>query len=1063
MRHFHNNRFRSLLRGGASAAALSIAALAFQPVTMAQDQDAAEDETVEEVVVTGSRIRRDSFTSAAPMQTMDVEAARQIGVMSISELLQRSTIANGQQINGEINSNAGNSNASEPPPNGGVGSANIALRGLEAARTLILVNGRRLGSSGVRGAPAQPDINLLPINLIERVEVITEGASSVYGADAVAGVVNLLLRDDFEGMEVTFSTELPFDGGGEIFQTSFITGAKSDKASFVLSGEFFERKRLSVGDRRECVESHVIDAVTGELQPVFCSLGFFDNIIYSPGNTQPIDPATGDPQDSPWYYATPGSSDGEVPNFSSSLIFPEPSGPGQDCRRTDERCRALGPIPYYSGQNDRLQGDLVQPQTRFSTVALASYSPDWWGGDEEFYFEAYYMNRHAFVKGGIEQIFPTLVGEIPELDVDGNVIVDGTGAPILVDNPLNPFAAWAVPIITLDELRQDRDVQLEHFRFVGGFRGDFPSGFLSDNNWSYDLFVSYDRGTGVVQQPQLSEQSLILATQTLVQNADGSVSCGNDIFDAFGFITQQPCVPVDFFAASLYDGGAGTTGSFATDEERDFLVGSRVNNTIVEQFVTGLYFTGNVMELPAGSVGMAFGGEFRRDTINSFADFISAKSINAGENPLAEGATKGSRDIFDLYAEVNVPLLANSEMADYLGVEGAVHYTDEENFGNEVTTRARFTYRPVSWVQFSGSYGTSFRAPNLRETFLAEQFQGISSSADPCGVPGAANNSGVYDPGGENRSTTTLDNCILSGADPFALGLVANINIPVIISGNALTLNPETSRSYTASFQMSPPISDSFDVDIAISFFDIAITDSIRSVDAAVIMSRCYDGPAGLTSPFCDRVTRTLTGNPNFDFVTEVDASFVNVGRETSQGFDVNTRFSTTVDGIFEGPLNVAWAGAITFQTERKERIFNEDPFNDLLGDFGTPKRRFSSTVSLGYERFEFLWDMRHQSGGQSDQDTRITNDCDAPNDYTGRVGPNSLLPLCSAPGAWYHDIALTYRMDSVVFTVGMNNVLDKTPPLVNIAAGSNRANRVTSSGYEQFGRSVFFTATAAF
>ena len=153
------------------------------------------DSAIEEVVVTGSRLRRDSYSSATPLQVLDVEAAKRTGITSISEMLQRTTVANGQQINASFNGNAGASNASEPPALGGVGSANINLRALGPERTLILVNSKRLGSSGVRGAPAQPDLNLLPMNMVQSVEIITEGASSVYGADAVTGVVNFIMKN----------------------------------------------------------------------------------------------------------------------------------------------------------------------------------------------------------------------------------------------------------------------------------------------------------------------------------------------------------------------------------------------------------------------------------------------------------------------------------------------------------------------------------------------------------------------------------------------------------------------------------------------------------------------------------------------------------------------------------------------------------------------------------------------------------------------------------------------------------------------------------------------------
>ncbi|TDI60368.1 MAG: TonB-dependent receptor [Alphaproteobacteria bacterium] len=1072
----HGRNFRKFLKGSASALILG-AALAISAPAFAQDQDdAADDADAELVTITGSRIRRDEFTSAAPIQVFNTEDARQIGVSSIADLLQRSTIASGQQINATLNTNAGNSNASEPPPLGGVGSSNISLRGLGPERTLILINGKRLGSSGVRGAPAQPDLNLIPFALVERIEVITEGASSVYGADAVAGVVNLILRNDFEGMEVSANFEIPFDGGGEVKQFSFITGNQTSNSSFVLAGEFYERKRIAVNQRRECVENIDRDAATGELLPSFCSLGFFDNIIGTLGpNQQPIVPGTSQPLDSIWWFATPGTTDAGIPGFSSALSLPDPSSLGEDCLRTDLRCKGLGPIPYYSGQDDRLLNDLVQPSTQFSVVALATYQPDWFGGGEEFYFESYYLNRHAFVRSGVEQIFPTIQGEIPEtehiFDGSGNIIgqrvlVDASDNPILVDNPLNPFIGDSIPIITLDNLRQDKDIELAHFRFVGGFRGDFSGGMFEEKNWAYDVFMTYDRGVGAVEQPLLSEPQLILATQTTFVDGSGNVRCGIDINDQFGFLTPQTCVPVDFFAANIYapgpDGDGSTTTGFLSDEEAAFLIGSRVNRTVVEQFIVGFAMTGDLFSTAAGNAGVAIGAEFRRDSISSFADFLSANALNAGENPLAEGATKGSRDIWDIYAEVNVPLVRGKRGMEYLGIEGAIRYTDEEIFGSEVTYRARGTWRPNGWIQISGSYGTSFRAPNLRETFLAQQFQGISSTADPCGVPPPANNSGVYVPSLDTRSATTLANCILNGADPTALGLVANINIPVIISGNAQDLLPETSKTFTAVVQFSPPISDRFTVDFGFSFWDIDLKNAIRSINAAIILSRCFDTEPLLASPFCSRVERILTGNPAFDFVTAVDASFVNVGSEKAQGIDINARFRTTLE-MNSGDVAVNWAGALSITTKRTEQIFSTDPVEDILGTFGFAERRLTSTLSLTKGRLEFLWVVRHLSGGRTDDDVRLANDCDVADQDNRRTAGNVVVQVCDAPGAWYHDLSFTYRLDTVVFSLGLRNALDKTPPLVSISAGTNRANRVTSSGYDQIGRTVFFNATAAF
>ena len=664
------------------------------PIAPAQAQE--DEETMEEVVVTGSRIARDEYSSAAPLQTFDIQSARKVGITSISELLQRSTIANGQQLNGELNTNAGTSNASEAPAIGGVGSANISLRGLGPERTLVLVNSRRMGSSGVRGAPAQPDINLLPLNLVERVEVITEGASSVYGADAVAGVVNIILRDQFEGFEISLNSEFPDDDGGEIIQASFITGTSSDRANFVLSGEYFNRERVTAGSRYDCPRDTEVDQM-GNITSQ-CFNGFFDNAVFE---------FTGlGSNGSEWLWYTAGSTDIGIANWSSATAAaPDPTPPGAS-ERSDDRNRVFF-LPEYSDWDERMASDLVVPVERFSVVGLGSYDI---GGDSEIFFENYYLNRRSLKISTHEQVFPTIPAMIPQEDANGNIIVDATGAPVLVDNPLSPFPGDAIPIVTLDDSPQRNSVELQHFRFVGGIRGDITANqWFADHEVGYDVSVSYDRGTGFESRRIMNEANVSLSNDTLRLNAAGEPICGIPTVDAFGFVTPPACVPVDWFNASLYATGADGEGVFADDATREFLMGTRTNRTVVVQTLYSAYITGNLTELPAGPLGFAFGLEFRDDEIDSAADFLGATGGVAAENPLSEGESKGSRDLFDAYAEVNVPVF------ETFGVEAAVRFTDESNFGNETTYRLRATWQPIDWITASASFGTSFRAPNLRE------------------------------------------------------------------------------------------------------------------------------------------------------------------------------------------------------------------------------------------------------------------------------------------------------------------------------------------------------------
>jgi iron complex outermembrane receptor protein len=170
--------------------------LAFTPQAFAQEEDEdTEEAEIEEIITTGSRIVRDTFSSISPLQVIDGETSRDLGLVDTSELLRQTTVVQGQQITTGLSTSAGLLTANGP------GSSTASLRGLDAGRTLVMVNGRRLAPAGVGGAPSNPDLNMVPGTLIERVDVLLDGASSVYGSDAVAGVVNVIMRSDFDGLE----------------------------------------------------------------------------------------------------------------------------------------------------------------------------------------------------------------------------------------------------------------------------------------------------------------------------------------------------------------------------------------------------------------------------------------------------------------------------------------------------------------------------------------------------------------------------------------------------------------------------------------------------------------------------------------------------------------------------------------------------------------------------------------------------------------------------------------------------------------------------------------------
>lgn len=1092
------------------------ASLIVSPV-FAQEE---EEEAVEEITVTGSRIARDEFSTTTPIQVLNTDAAQRIGIVSISELLQKSTAASGQQVDASISTNAGQTNASEAPADGGVGSACINLRGLGCERTLVLVNGKRLGLAGIRGAPPQPDINMIPIGMVEGVDLLTGGLSTVYGADAVAGVVNVRMKKDFEGINFTVNTELPNDTGGEIYQASLVGGVGSDTGNITFGMEYSRQERVRTGDRSysSCLRRGTsgIGLTESGQRILNCRSDFPDNWMttfgfdaFASGELVAADGTVPHPVDGTRLIYTPGSSnilwgasglnpgqpvDGfslfsAVPQPSSSTLAPFPSTGVDDTGTRPFFLDRFRYDPRYNDQLDRADADLWRPYERFSLV-MNGHLDLGWGNNEEAYFEGYYFNRTNKVIGAREQIFPGVPGMIPLVDETNTPILDANGAWQMVDNPMNPFSFDVSPVLTMNDIPQTFNVELQQIRLVGGITGDLP---FSDN-WGYDVSLSYDRSTGHASQEVLLENQLFFATQNLgavgtdPNNLTGEVVCDMRFPAPGGLITPTPCVPFNIFDMSVAGDGVTTSGRFSTPEERAYLMGNRTNRTVTEQSVLSAFLTGDLFDLWNGeTVGSAFGVEFREDKIDSQNDAIGVLGLNAAENPLQEGETRGSRSTFDIYGEISAPLVVDASWAELLQLDAAIRYTDDENFGNKTVYKVGGLWRINEYVAFSSSFNTSFRAPNLREQFLADQAGALPGGSDPC----HNNNIAMAPPSPE--LDRLIANCVLSGADWTQLGTSFTVAIPTSVGG-AAGLNPETSESLTATLTLNQPWTDRFDFDIALTYFDITIEDTVRALDPGTIVARCYNDQPNLASPFCARVFRDrANATPLNNFISFVRAGFVNTGEETANGYDITTRFGMDFDN-----LNVTWSTATTFMAERLSQEFppseadaNGSAIVDDIGRIGNPEWTFQSTLGLAMGNFDLVLQSRYWSdtefaeglpnpvitdtnglclsGCPVGQDPNVLFAEDGFTDYGFAdssqiplsVGPTR--PITAAEGQWHHDLGLTYNWESASVTVGINNLTDEEPPLISQEAGPNRNNAVASARYDLIGTSYFLNFTKSF
>jgi len=1067
---------KSLLAVSASALTLMFYGAANAQDTTAEDDaavetvDTARDARIEEateedtIIVTGSRIPRNEFSSASPLQVIDGQISRELGVFDTARLIQESAVATGIQIDNTFTGFV---------LDNGPGASTVALRGIDPERTLIMLNGRRLGSGGTEGAPTSPDLNLIPSSLIGRIDVLLDGASPVYGSDAVAGVANVILRDDFDGLEIETAFNLPESGGGKVSQVSASWGITGDNGFIGVGAEFFRRDPYSIADAGYLCDEHFEIDDSGDVRNV--EVDVRPGTTLNTCKTQIIGRFRNGNTGADFFY-TPGVSNTGVADYSRAI---------------DSNLDGLLDVdqknPLYNGADGSRSlvqnQDLVSPLERISFMAFGNYKIEELNNMETF-FELLYSQRDTAVLGDGAQIFPT----IPE------------------SNPLNPCGLEAVtlnpaivgvcgggaagspiiPIVLVDGDRNTTQVEQQQIRLVGGIRGDLPfwngeagDGLFGLTDWTYELSGSYQRSFGTSVRRGIIEDRLALSLLTTTRLGDGSLACGidpdgdgipNNIgdFDIFGFLGGLDCVPVDLVSAGVQGLNA------LTPEEQDYLFGVRTFSTEIQQSIIQGYFGGNVANLPAGEVGVVVGFEYRQDEIDSRPD-DNAEDGNFIGFFSDRGAT-GRREIKEGFAEIHIPIFKDQPFAKDLWIEGSGRVTNESFYGTNWVYAVKGLWKPFDFLTIRGTRGTSFRAPNLREQFFKGATGFVSGFNDPCIVPAAANVGMMYDPTFDTRTATTLANCVAAGVDPTSLGLAGSSSLEVLTGGTTL-LDAETSRTFTVGGVLDVPfadigLGDSFRTQLSVTHFDILVRDTVEEPSVAFLFDDCYSDPGKPfpTSAFCNRITR----DPATGFVDLVDAGFINIGVITSRGFDFNALFE--YDGLTVGgeTLELSLDAKATMLLEQTQTIITD--FDDNRGEFGTPKWRGQAIFFADWSNWRGLWRARYI--GKQDEDGGVDPDniggfgngdtcrpflglSPAPRDLTDEGCAN----IDFAPDYIVHDASLTWRNDLWSVTAGINNVLDKRPPQADSSAVtvSSAGNIPLGVGYDLFGRTFQFSIQRRF
>ncbi|GAA5524642.1 vitamin B12 transporter BtuB [Microbulbifer aestuariivivens] len=1035
------------------------------------------DDEMEQVVVTGSRLKRDTFSSIAPLQIIDTEGSREAGAIDTSTILQNSGAATGQQVDLTFSAYV---------LDNGPGASTVDLRGLGAARTLVLLNGRRLAPAGVEGVPVAPDLNLIPASLVQQYDLLLDGASSIYGSDAVAGVTNVILKKDFDGVDFEVFNSTPSQANGESNTLSLGWGENFDRGFIGMGLEYFEQSAVTLADR-EWTDGCATNYEIGTDGRIYTQDNFY-NTTYgmdtSDGcSVDNLAARVSVPEAGSIYY-TPGTSNGGWNNFSESSMFGAIGVDGDGDGVTDINFRD------YDMNGRDLFAHLLPKQERSSFLAYGEYTFE---GEMNLtpFFETLYSKRENYIDGGTSFLFPVVPADNPfnicnpngVRGVDCGLAYDAlllnanfanqvaqlyglTPQQFLDFNILNLFSGPlgpqpSTPIVSVRGDRTQTEVEVAQMRLVTGVRGDLPMlnvGSMSD--WSFELTGSITKSDGKSSRYGIRGDRLVQSLETTVEDS------GNPgTFTCTPLPGEEVCVPVDMYADSLYE---GVVGGFATRAERDYLFDSRDFDTAYYQTIFSLYATGTVATLPAGDVVVGLGAEIRNDRIKSTPDDVARDGLFFGY--FSDGGANGDKDTREAYAELEIPLLAGRLMAEELTTNLSMRYTKDELYGGAWTGAAKLAYRPVDSLLLRSTFGTSYRAPNLRENFMKYQ-TGFQNVFDPCLIPDSALDdlTGGYNAALDTRSPEVLANCLANGVDPTAIDNDGfNIYSVEIARSGVTNLKEETSESFTVGFSYEQPFFDDFSLTLGMTYYDIEIENSIIEPSAQFLVNDCYTNPQG-NSAFCSQLTRNQDG-----LLNDIDALFLNRDGELARGIDYNVRYEQPIT-LLGAPVELTVNLTFNRVLERTLTYIGNDgvvDIEDYTGTFGYPKWQGRGEFRAEYGDYRFTWTTRYL--GKVEQDDIYVDEFSDIFD-TNKTGFTSNTCIGAANGGIdcrdvgfaddyvLHTASFYYYGDTWSAGLGMRNVLDEKPPQVDGDEILSTNNTPIGYGYDVQGRQMFLNLQKTF
>ncbi|MDQ9092134.1 TonB-dependent receptor [Pseudoalteromonas haloplanktis] len=913
------NRRRKTKNRAFKYSALSIALSGSLLTGVSLNLTAAEDEvkSVERIQVTGSRIRSAEAMSSAPIQVVDSAAIDSSGSLNIQDLLLENP-AFGSPAISRTNSNFNTSSA---------GVATVDLRNLGSERTLVLVNGRRY-VSGIPGSSAV-DLNSIPSQFIERVEIMTGGASSVYGSDAVAGVVNFVLKDDFEGIEFEGQFGESKEGDDQSRQFSFTSGLSSSDgkghAMFHLGysdqGAVFsrDRERSSVD---QIAQIAFEDRNTGQASDIFEAVRPFFSSFPPQGRF--------DAGDTRFTYDQNNNLQNGFSTNGNGTLGPD------GFNRNGVRTIAIPTERYLFASNGSYQ--LTDKHSFFFEGTYASSTTNSELEPFPFASDDIYSNGRVPIEFLVQdEVLRNAY--VPDDIYNAATDTDGDGFKDI-------FFAKRLSDIGNRGARAERDT----FRLAIGFEGEI------NDSWFYDTYYVYGK----------TKESQISSGLVNVQSFRQGLEAVNDRFDLDDDGITNEAICIDATARSFNCAPVNIFGFNSMSQSAiDFVRAPSMLSTSVEQEIIGGNVSGDLFELPAGVIGIAAGFEYREEFSRSEFDALQQAGLNAGN---AIPATEGSFDVTEYYVEANIPLL------DAVTMNAAIRLSDYSTVGNTESWNVGIDWTVTDDLRLRATRARSTRAPNIDELFSPPSQTFPSGLTDPC--VGVGSTGGGAADVACRADVGVATNIAQNGV--FTLNQSDLQGISGFNRGNP-ELKEEVGNSVTVGIVYTPEELIS-GLDITIDYFDIEIDDAIVATPRQFILSQCYGGDES----FCNFITRrsAAAGNNSAGSLEFIDSGVSNSGGLGTEGVDLTLTYATDI-----GPGSFRTRLAYTYLIDGYSIPLPGVAKDTFAGEVGASEHKANWNLGYKINDFDFNWSMTYT--GSADFDDQFLNGFD--NIPAGSVGVGSV------------------------------------------------------------------------